>query len=173
MNFLKNKTKETRPKLDLPVTVMDRMLESAAWSALLILWGLAVFFYLRLPETIPTHFNIHGEADDWGGKAFLFFLPVLATVILTGITLLQRVPHIFNYPVKITPQNAARQYVYAVRMLRFLKISMTLIFIMITIAIYLSALTGSAKTTFMLVPAIFLFTFLPIVFYFIASFRRR
>ncbi len=173
MSLLKSRPKENRPRVDLPFTLADRMLESAAWSALLILWGLAVYFYQRLPETVPTHFNIEGTADDWGSKTTLFFLPGLATVIITGITLLQRVPHIFNYPVRITQENASRQYLYAVRMLRFVKISMALIFIIITIAIYLSAVTGSGKTAFMVIPAVFILTLLPMIVYFTASFRGK
>lgn len=33
-----------------------------------------------LPETVPTHFNIKGEADGWGSKNMLIWLPLALTV---------------------------------------------------------------------------------------------
>lgn len=33
-----------------------------------------------LPETIPTHFNASGEADGWGSKTMLIWLPLALTL---------------------------------------------------------------------------------------------
>jgi len=38
-------------------------------------------FYASLPATIPTHFNIKGEADGFGTKDMAFFAPVFLGVI--------------------------------------------------------------------------------------------
>lgn len=38
-------------------------------------------FYASLPATIPTHFNIKGEADGFGSKDMAFFAPVFLGVI--------------------------------------------------------------------------------------------
>lgn len=35
----------------------------------------ATYLYPELPETIPTHFNIKGEADGWGGRDSIFLGP--------------------------------------------------------------------------------------------------
>ena len=35
---------------------------------------LALSNYATLPDTIPTHFNEQGIADDWGSKSAIFFL---------------------------------------------------------------------------------------------------
>lgn len=32
----------------------------------------AAYVYPSLPDTIPTHFNIKGEADAYGGKDSIF-----------------------------------------------------------------------------------------------------
>lgn len=44
----------------------------------LLLLVLALYLVLSnhaaLPDTIPTHFNAQGIADDWGNKSTLFFL---------------------------------------------------------------------------------------------------
>lgn len=48
----------------------------------LILWVFLIipFLYLyqiwdQLPDIVPTHFNLAGEADGWSSKQFLIFLP--------------------------------------------------------------------------------------------------
>jgi uncharacterized membrane protein len=38
-------------------------------------------FYSSLPDTIPTHFNIKGEADGFGSKSMAFFGPVFMGAI--------------------------------------------------------------------------------------------
>lgn len=42
---------------------------------LAIPFGYAAYLYPNLPTTIPTHFNINGEADDWGEKSTIFLGP--------------------------------------------------------------------------------------------------
>jgi uncharacterized membrane protein len=42
---------------------------------LAIPFGYAAYLYPNLPTTIPTHFNINGEADDWGEKSAIFLGP--------------------------------------------------------------------------------------------------
>ena len=55
------------------------MLRKYKWklilSVLLILLPMVVGLLLwnRLPQQLPTHFNIHGEADGWSSKAFAVF----------------------------------------------------------------------------------------------------
>jgi uncharacterized membrane protein len=38
-------------------------------------------FYASLPATIPTHFNIKGEADGFGDKTMAFFGPVFIGIV--------------------------------------------------------------------------------------------
>jgi uncharacterized membrane protein len=41
----------------------------------------AAYIYPSLPETIPTHFNIKGEADAYGGKNSIFLGPGIMSVV--------------------------------------------------------------------------------------------
>lgn len=33
------------------------------------------YLYTDLPETVPTHWNIEGQIDDWGSKSMLWIIP--------------------------------------------------------------------------------------------------
>jgi uncharacterized membrane protein len=81
-----------------------------------------------LPDSIPTHYNGAGQADGFGGKSTIMTLPLIGTVLLVGLTILNKFPHIFNYPTNITQDNALRQYTNATRMIRYLKLIIVVIF---------------------------------------------
>jgi uncharacterized membrane protein len=119
---------ETRPKIKLELSPTDQFLEIAGWFALTLLVGLALVTFFQLPDTIPTHFNVKGEADSYGSKASIFTLPLIGTVMFIGLTILNRYPHVFNYPTEITAENAPRQYANATRMIRYLKLAVVLLF---------------------------------------------
>jgi len=48
---------------------------------LAIPFGYAAYVYPSLPSTIPTHFNIKGEADGFGGKDSIFLGPGIMSVV--------------------------------------------------------------------------------------------
>lgn len=55
----------------------------------------AAYVYPNLPDTIPTHFNIRGEADAYGGKDSIFLGPgILAVVGLFVFLLLSNIKKI-------------------------------------------------------------------------------
>ncbi|MEN9832077.1 MAG: hypothetical protein RLZZ487_1682, partial [Pseudomonadota bacterium] len=103
-------TPEERPKLKIQLTPTDQIFELLGWGVLLALWIWTGTSYSSLPDTIPTHFNAAGEADGFGRKASIVSLPVVASLLYIGLTLLNRVPHSFNFPTPITQDNALRQY---------------------------------------------------------------
>jgi uncharacterized membrane protein len=101
---------ETRSKIKLTLSSLDSKLESAGKIFLIILWALTLFVFLKLPATIPIHFNASGQADNYGSRMTILISPILATIIYFGLTQLNKYPHIFNYMVKITETNAPVQY---------------------------------------------------------------
>jgi uncharacterized membrane protein len=58
----------------------------------LLLLGLTIYLvlssYSTLPDTIPSHFNAHGVADDWGNKKTIFFFPAIAFSLHIFLSLL-------------------------------------------------------------------------------------
>ncbi len=132
-----------RPKIKLELSPIDQFLEIAGWFAFMILINLAILSYFRLPETIPTHFNFKGEADEFGSRDTIFTLPFVGAVVFVGMTILNRYPHTFNYFVEITEENAQRQYLLATRLIRYLKVAILLIFSLIVFTTLQTA-TGQA-----------------------------
>lgn len=117
-----------RPKIKIHLDPIDKMIESIGLVALAVLVLLPIFNFNVLPDTLPTHFNAAGTADGFGDKNSIWVLPILGLVLYLGMGLLNRYPQIFNYPVKITPENAEGQYRLATRMMRIIKIIIVIAF---------------------------------------------
>ncbi|MBC7652513.1 MAG: DUF1648 domain-containing protein [Deinococcales bacterium] len=111
-----------RPKMILTLQPLDKWLETLALSGIIWFWTFCIWAYTILPAIIPTHFNLKGVADDYGSKGALFILPAIATMVYCLITFLNQYPHIFNYMVIITTENAEKQYRLATRLLRTIKL---------------------------------------------------
>lgn len=110
-----------RPRIKIQPEKPDKVLSIAGYCLLLALWAMVLVNYGHLPETIPTHFNAAGDADNYGSKVSICVLPVVASILFIALTILARYPHVFNYPVTITEENAERHYMTAVRMLNMIK----------------------------------------------------
>ncbi|WP_077617425.1 DUF1648 domain-containing protein [Bacillus sinesaloumensis] len=113
------------PVLKLPTTSSERIL--AILSVLFILGSYTFILvnWSEIPDRVPTHFNIVGEADSWGGKASVFILPIVSTFLFKTLFILSKFPHVHNYPVKVTPENAEGIYKASRKMLITMNFFMT------------------------------------------------
>jgi uncharacterized membrane protein len=60
----------------------------------------------RLPDRVPTHFDISGNPNAWGSPKILVFLPIVATGVYLLITVLALIPATrVNLPVRVTATN--------------------------------------------------------------------
>ena len=110
-----------RPRIELRAAPVDVAVQVAAAIGLL-LSGILVFSdWPRLPDSVPVHFGMDGSPDAWGSKRSLLVLPGLSLLVFVMLTILEKVPHLHNYPWSITPENAPRQYLNSRRMLTALK----------------------------------------------------
>jgi len=117
---------------DLKRSGVDVTLEVLACLGVFLLVGISAYYYRRLPETIPQHFKLKGEADGWGGKSILLIMPIIGVGLFTLLSVLSRFPHVFNYPWPITETNARRQYAISRQMLSAVKLVLVATFIYIT-----------------------------------------
>jgi uncharacterized membrane protein len=159
---------EKRPKIQLPFTKTDKVLEALSYLLLLTLWIFAVYVYQNSPDIIPTHFNGAGDADGYGSKTSVFMAAGACTLIFILLTYFSTKVHAFNYPTEITPENAAKQYSFAARMLRSFKVIIPTIFICIEYSgfeVVTAQREGLAKGFILL---IFALVYIPVL-YFIAK----
>jgi uncharacterized membrane protein len=68
------------------------------WLGLVFAFITLVFsaaVYSKLPEQVPTHFNVRGEPDDWTARTFAAFMMPVFAIALVGL---------FNVFPKISPR---------------------------------------------------------------------
>lgn len=118
-----------RPVINIPKTAIEKGLNILSVVLLGFMFLQVIFYWSELPEQIPIHFNAIGEVDDWGGKGTLFLLPIIGTIVIyLPLFFLSRYPHVYNYPVKLTQENASKLYLIARRMLVMMNFEIILFF---------------------------------------------
>ncbi|WP_298519948.1 DUF1648 domain-containing protein [uncultured Kordia sp.] len=111
-----------RPRIKVPLAPIDTILESTTAALLVVLWVYVIVSYASLPEIVPTHVDLSGQVDGTGNKTTIWFLLGITTVVTIGLYALTKFPHIHNYMVEITEDNAEHNYQMSNRLLRFVNI---------------------------------------------------
>ena len=88
---------------------------------ILILWH-------KLPEQIPTHYNMAGEIDGYGGRGTLLLMPIIGLVMDLSLALVCRFPQSWNTGVRVTVLNRTRVYRLVRDLMADLRLSMALAF---------------------------------------------
>jgi hypothetical protein len=118
----------SRPRIHVLRTTTEKVVETVALLGVLALIGATLSGWKYAEGPVPTHFGPSGRPDAWGGRIDLFLLPAIAGALYVGLTVLSRFPHVFNYLVPITENNAARQYQNARSLLAWIKANMVWFF---------------------------------------------
>lgn len=160
-------------KINIEMSTGDRLLENLGWVIVVLMWVFLFINYAKIPETIPTHFDAAGKPDDFGSKLSFIIIPIIGTALFIGLTILNRFPHIFNYPIKITEENKEKQFRLATRMIRVLKLSLAIVFLLLMNMIYRSAFLEQGNLNAWFLPVTLTLIFVPIIAYFIQAFKSR
>ncbi len=123
--------KGDRPKLKIPLTPIDWMMEAAAAVVVIGLWTYVIMEYNSLPDQIPAHFDLEGNPTRYDTKNIIWLIPCMVTLMHVVITIVSSIPHKHNYLVEITEENAFAQYQLSARLTRTMKLSVALVFFMI------------------------------------------
>lgn len=118
-----------RPRPDVPVRRHVRVLHRLAWGLLAAGVVLLVVRYPSLPERVPLHYDATGTPDRWGSPAATWWLLALWLGVQVLLSLLARAPHVHNYPVTVTEENAPRLYRVSQEMLVHLSVATAVIFL--------------------------------------------
>jgi uncharacterized membrane protein len=165
--------KSNRPRIKVKLTMFDWVSEIVAFAFLIVLIALPIIYYNDLPESIPSHFNAAGQPDDFSSKSSLWFLPITSVFMYLLMTVIEAFPHIYNFPVEITPENALTQYRIATRLIRILKTVIIVIFSFISFQTIKTATGGATGLGRAFFPVFLLLTFGIIIFYIIQSLNNR
>jgi uncharacterized membrane protein len=123
-------------------------------------WMMVIQHYRSLPPLIPIHFNAAGAPDNWGPKATIWILPVLASALFALFSVLHR--YADRFPRKAENQNAAKNLVLLRQL--FLQLRLAIVLVM-AVGIYYNirvAITGVQKEPGALVPFIMLVMLAPV-----------
>ena len=161
-----------------PLMTVGKIMISLIAIGFALMWILAIYWYLTLPDEIPIHFNFAGEATTYGRKATFIILPAslsVAPIIFLVITkyrftLLNKYPYLINIPAfyanigKIPYERRGEwinKYFEAVLTLGVL---MTIYFILLELGIYQGTLEGRLPSWFipttLLMPIAFIAIFI-------------
>ncbi|MCA0988466.1 DUF1648 domain-containing protein [Guptibacillus algicola] len=165
--------KGSRPVIDIEKPILHKILDIIGISALLLALAFVVMNWSSIPESVPQHFNAAGEPDRWGDKWTIFLLPSIGVAVWISLTFLERMPHSFNYVVKITEGNAERQYYFAVTLIRLIKNEISIFFAILTNMIVQMSNGQQEGLQFWIVPVFMVILFGTIIIYMVKSIRWR
>ena len=167
MNF--QDSNNSRPLIKITKDKTDWILDVLTAIGFIFIWIYSFIYFSKLPETIPTHFNIKGEIDDYGSKYTLFILPMVVTFVFVLFRILYNYPHKFNYIVKITEEKAEKQYRLALRVMRIILMNIVILFGFIVTKVVDGANQKSSTLDWWFIPLLEISMIAPIVYMAIAS----
>ncbi|MCH8558775.1 MAG: DUF1648 domain-containing protein [Balneolia bacterium] len=133
-----------RPVIHIEPEPFDKLLDRISLVFLLIQFLIPLLFYSSLGDTVPIRFDTSGEVSSTASRATIWILPVVGTLLFIMFYFLNKVPHTFNFPVKITPDNAEFHYRKSVRMMRYVNL---ICMVMFAYIIWSMAAIGSGAAT--------------------------
>jgi len=119
----------SRPHIKIPLTTLDYLLEIVSLLVVLATIILYAAYWIFSPEEYSIKIVL------------LFTLPVTSVSMYAMLTILNKYPHIFNFPVNVTEENAFFLYKTATSMMRWIKMLCCLLFAYIVWIIAKEAIT--------------------------------
>lgn len=126
-----NQILTARPRLEIPRSPLENTLTVLSVLGLIFAFYLLFQYLPNLPDIVPTHYNFSGQIDSWGSKYTLAILPGAALFVFLMLTILERYPHVYNYPFPLTQKNVRTQYALSRSLLIWMKFEIVYFFIYI------------------------------------------
>jgi uncharacterized membrane protein len=165
--------KMKRPRLNIPRTPLEGFCDLIAAAVVIGITVYLISTWASLPTKIPVHFNFAGQVDRWGEQNALFSIFAVMLALYIGLSILQRFPHIYNYPFGLTPKNVHRQYQVARQLLAIIKTEVVCFFSFIQWQV-VSVARGRGETLgIWFLPVMMLVLFGTIACYFVQASRAK
>ena len=160
-----------RPDIELKQNASDKTLDSIGALMIAAIWFSTWYIFQNSPDSIPTHFGADGHPDKFGPKGAVWIYPVLGTFIHLLLTIIGRYPQSLNYLRPITPENAERQYRIATTLIKFMKVAILMILLIIQWSSYLVATKKSGGLGWWFLPTVLGLALIPTIIAAIKSLR--
>jgi uncharacterized membrane protein len=164
----------SQPQVEYQRSPADWLAETVAVAGLIIALVLPVCYWSLLPERVPSHFGVSGQADAWSARGFVWFLPAVTVFVYLLLTLVSLIPpRYYNYPWRITEENAPRQVRIVRRLLGVLKAELVWLFVYLTwqtIRVALGQISGLGSA---FLPVTLVVVFGTVLYYFVRAAGAR
>lgn len=152
-----------RPILKLPKTTGERI-----WNIIggVIFLGSIVYIIViwkSLPDRVPMHFNVAGEVDRIASKYEMIILPIIGIGLWIFLDVLERKPHLHNYPARLNESNAAAFYLLSRKMMNVIKNLCLILFAFISFEIVQVSLGKVDALGIWFLSVIIITTLIPII----------
>ncbi|MES2331739.1 MAG: DUF1648 domain-containing protein [Bacteroidota bacterium] len=161
-----------RPKITVKLQSTDKVLELLGYLAFIVLWAFTILAYSNSSGQVPSHFNAAGKIDAISGRDSLWTLAIVGSSLFIGLSVILRFPNIYNYPVVISEENAARQYSLATRLIRWIRLVTVTAFAVLAIDSYLLAIHKIDTISKWFLVALVVSILAVMIDYFIRSFKK-
>lgn len=152
-----------RPMLKLPKTKYEKIWDYFG-GGLFVLSILYIFvMWGKLPEEIPGHFNGAGEVDRWGSKIELLILPFIGLLLWILLGLLEKAPHMHNYPARLNESNVEAFYLNSRKGLNEIKNLCLILFAAISFQMIRIALGKAENIGWWFLPIVLIVIAIPII----------
>ncbi|MFJ6209060.1 DUF1648 domain-containing protein [Lysinibacillus sp. NPDC092081] len=152
-----------RPILKLPKTKYEKIWDFIGGG----LFVLSIFYIFvmwgKLPEKIPGHFNGAGEVNRWGSKIEILILPFIGIFLWILLGLLEKAPHMHNYPARLNESNVEAFYLNSRKGLNETKNLCLILFAAISFQMVRIALGEAESIGWWFLPIVLIVTAIPII----------
>ncbi|MBU9723693.1 MULTISPECIES: DUF1648 domain-containing protein [Bacillaceae] len=155
-----------RPKIPLEELEKSAFERFLSIISILIFLGSVVFLVViwsNLPDQVPAHFGATGEVNRHGSIWELVVLLAVGAVLYVLMHVLEKYPHLHNYPVEITELNAAEAYRISRTLIGTLKNVILILFSVLMVNSTVIALGWGDGIGILLLPLVLLGTGLPTI----------
>lgn len=152
-----------RPIINLPKVKREKVWDCLGGGVFLASIVYIIVMWGKLPDEIPGHFNGAGEVDRWGTKIELFILPFIGLLLWVLMGLLEKVPHLHNYPARLNESNVERFYLNSRKLLNEIKNICLMIFALISFQMVQIALGEAQSLGWWFLPLVIIGAGVPII----------
>ena len=155
------------------ISIAEKITETFILAVVIATFVYVLLTFSNLPKTVPTHVGATGQVDGYGKKSSLLAMPLLSLITYIGLSILQRFPNVFNYPIEVTENNVDALHSLGIKMIRCMKLFVVLIFAVGTCLFTESAFGRDFPAGYALVAILLVLMSVMIVYYIVKMSKQK